>query len=281
MSLHERAMLGSLHIGWYQGKITDRKVTKEVEEKYQARKAGRWEKTLIAKESIDKVAKKGRIIRTIFNTRTLPWSDGERIFSSKSYFELMQEVNNAIRDFDEESDNFCAVFDALKQEAKINLNGLYREDDYPDTETLRDKFYANFYVSPLPHEYDFRVDIPEDEIEKLIEQNKQLEQIRNQKALSDIWKRIHKTVSHIAETIPNGKEPGKYFDSLTGNVRDLVKILPQLNVFEDPDVNDIMKDLESKICPIHVDEIKSNSRKRKQLANEADEILKKMKGILG
>ena len=69
----KRAMLVELTIRQWTARKHDRKVSREVDQGHGAQNAGRFNKQLIAKDALEKIAKKAGAIREFHYAHTLPW----------------------------------------------------------------------------------------------------------------------------------------------------------------------------------------------------------------
>jgi hypothetical protein len=88
-------------------------------------------------------------VRQYFYKITLPWSDeGLRLLPANFHFDLMARM----RGFEQGVDSFLRVYPQYIEQVKPELNGLFREEDYPVADKLRTKFgrHSNFDGTGLP-----------------------------------------------------------------------------------------------------------------------------------
>ena len=103
-------------------------------------------------------------IRQHFYKITLPWSDeGFRLLPSNFYFGLMERMREFEASFEQGVESFLAVYPQYIDQVRPELNGLFREEDYPSAEKLRTKFGVRLEILPIPSGADFRVQMSAEE----------------------------------------------------------------------------------------------------------------------
>jgi hypothetical protein len=103
-------------------------------------------------------------IRQHFYKITLPWSDeGFRLLPANFYFDLMARMREFEAGFEQGVESFLGVYPQYIEQVKPELNGLFREEDYPAVEKLRKKFGVKLEVLPIPSGADFRVQMSAEE----------------------------------------------------------------------------------------------------------------------
>jgi hypothetical protein len=155
----ERAMLAAVHISIWTAVKHDRKVSRDVANQHGAHEsAGRHNKQLLrGAEKLDALRTLAGQIRQHFYKITLPWSDeGYRLLPAYFYFELTTQMREFERVFSQSVDEFLEVYPSYIAQVRPDLNGLFREEDYPSAEKLRAKFGVKLEVLPIPSGNDFR-----------------------------------------------------------------------------------------------------------------------------
>ena len=118
---------------------------------------------------------------------------------------------------------------------KPELNGLFREEDYPAAERLRTKFGLKVEILPVPIGADFRVQMSVEEqarVSREIDANVRESLTRG---TEDLWRRVREAVAHMVDRL--NESESRFHSSLVTNVLDIVEILPRLNVNGDADLN--------------------------------------------
>jgi len=100
-----------------------------------------------------------------------------------------------------------------------------------------------------------------------------------------VWQRIHDVVSHAAERLTaysadswTGKVSNPFRDTLITNIRDLVSLLPRLNVTADAQLEAMRARLEQTLCAYDPQQLRESPIVRQTAADEAARILADMAG---
>jgi hypothetical protein len=98
-------------------------------------------------------------------------------------------------------------------------------------------------------------------------------------AMADLWKRLHDKLLHIKESlVVAGDGKKKIFrDTMLINARELCELLTNMNVTNDPELEQRRKELESAISGLTVDELRDSVLVREDVTAKVDSILDKMK----
>src|ERR1700739_3742570 len=164
--INERAMLAAVHISVWTAIKHDRRVSREVAEQHGAYAgAGRYNKQLLREaERLESLRSLSGQIRQYFYKITLPWSDeGYRLLPAHFYFELTTKMREFEQAFVQQAEEFLALCPSYIEQIRPVLIGLFREENYPTTDKLRNKFGVRLEVLPIPSGNDFRVTLSEEE----------------------------------------------------------------------------------------------------------------------
>jgi hypothetical protein len=269
-------MLADISISQWSMRKYDRKISNEITTQYNAdSESARLNKLLIAIDEGRKITQAAGEARTFHYTNTLPWTDeGKRILPSANFFDYVRELNVKKHKFWRIVESFWNKYDVLKEESKVKLGDLFKEEDYPPLEHLRSKYRFNISFVQIPDAKDFRVDLGTEAVNQIkleIEQSvKDAERI----AVKDMWERLHEAIQHIIDRLSS--KDAIFRDTLIGNVIELTDLLPKLNFNNDPHLNDLCKELTQSICTIAPESIRKDASLRKATANKAGEIIKKV-----
>ena len=272
MNLHERAMIVRVSISQWTARRYDKKVSDKVEKDYGSKDSGRWNKILISREAIQEIQSLCGEARQYIYRKTWAWGDnGDRVLPNHSFSEVDAELKNYKRKFDERVEKFCMNYPALIEEAKERLNGMFSKDDYPDPSRIQERFDFRIGYFPIPQAGDFRVSLDISEAEKIKaaikEENDRLLQIANR----ELWERIFKNVSHMAERLADVK--AIFRDSLVENIKELCDELDKLNIMQDKDLKEMVDRIRTHLSGEDPDELRNNRKLRKEIAKEANDIL--------
>jgi hypothetical protein len=255
-AISARAMLVSLSISQWSARTLDRKVTEEVAKQHGADSSvGRYTKTLLQSEALEKAGKVADAARKEVYALSLPWTDaGYRILPSAAYFDLSAKVAEYEAKWRAHVDAFLGEYDTERERARVRLNGLFRESDYPSRRELERKFCWSVRVMPMPEASDFRVQLGDSERDRIRRQIADSVHAAVAEGMSDVWRRLYDAVSHMAERLqaysvdPNtGKTTGAFRDSLVENLRELVEVLPKLNLTGDSSLEDLTRQVRDRL----------------------------------
>lgn len=270
--LQQNALLVSFSASQWTARKLDKEITNEVHTSHNAKEdAGRYNKLLIAKEHTDPIAKVVNKARTFHYEKTLAWGDNnERLLSTKMYFDYLTEMINLKSEFETAVRNFLANYDRVIDEAKIRLNGMFKQSDYPSRNEIESKFAFSYQFMPVP-DNDIRLNLQNDELDKIKASVEAAVKNRLADAVKEIWTRVKDSLTAMRNKLQDSD--AIFRDSLFSNVWELVELLPKLNVTDDANINAICNDMAAlKYTP---DEVRANAASRNNAAKEVDDILKK------
>ena len=283
------AMLASVKISVWTARKHDKRVSDQVASNNEASPhSGRYNKILIAKEAQVDITKIISKTRSMFYHNTLPWNDdGYRILAAKNYFDYMRDMGALKRKFDAAVKEFLTHYPDYQEQARESLGKLFDENDYPPIESLEKRFNFEIRILPVPSGDDFRVVMGEEDKKQIqadIEQRLKSAQIV---AMNDIWERVHTAVHHMRNKLssyyidPDTKSPkNRFHETLVTNLRDLVDIMPKLNIADDPRLDELCKELKSSLCQHDAQVLREDTNLRKQTADEANRILDQLSGYV-
>ncbi len=273
----ERAMLASVHISIWTAMKHDRTVSRDVASKHGAHAdAGRYNKQLLrGAEKLDALRTLAGQIRQGFYKVTLPWSDeGYRLLPAHFFLELTAQMREYERSFSEGVEAFLNVYPSYIEQVRPELNGLFRTEDYPTVEQLRTKFGLELEVLPIPTGTDFRVTLSSEEQARVAREIDENVRASLRTGTADLWARLRAVVSHMVDKL--GDPESRYHASLVTNVAELVRLLPDLNVAGDAELNRLAAEVENRLCYFSAKEIKQDEGLRGAMAGTASRLLDEM-----
>jgi len=279
-SLNSRAMLVTLKISQWRGRKLDKKISSNIERVYQTEgHAGNYHKLLIDHESFKAIGKSVNKIRTYHYGHTLPWlDDGARILTAKAYWNYVEAMGTYKGNLTNAIDEFVNAYEHIVEGERKRLGRLFSQGDYPIAECIRNKFSFDIVFSPVPASGDFRCDIGDENIKEIQEQIQGRVQEAEKAAMKDIWGRLFSVIKSFEVKL---KDNSVFRNSLVGNIYELCEILPTLNVSDDPALEDMRREVERSLANVDPDDLRNDDDLRRDKIKEAEDILKKMTGILG
>jgi hypothetical protein len=280
MNLNDRALLVSLNIGGWSGRKIDKRITQDVASANGVTtSAGRYNKCLLPGCSVlESIHAKDGHIRNKFYTNTLPWGvEGQQILPVSNYLAFMQDFRREKAERQALVQQFVTDYPTLVQQAQSSLNTLYDPKDYPDYQSIGDKFYMELQVMPVPAT-DFRVQIASDELTRIQQEVEQRVAAAQTTAMRELWSRVYERVKHIADKCADHK--AIFRDSMIENAQELCNLLPRLNFTDDPNLEAMRGEIEAKLL-MHPEALRTNPELRNRVAGEAKAIMDKMSSFMG
>jgi len=300
------AMLGSLNISVWEARIQDKRTKDEVlaNKGAKSKKAASVSKNLFSEcpelEAIKTIRSEARVW---FNSHTLPWDDnGNRLITTRQYLDVTAKVAEYESKFDGLVRIFVGVLGTAISKQAFENGALFDRSEYPTEDEVAAKFRFGLSLSPLPSSGDFRVDIGHEAQRVLAEQYERATAERVAGAVQDTWQRVKSQVEWVrermtavleydpdeVEEIKTTDEDGvvvsveikkrrrpKLYDSMLEQGLELCKMLSDLNVTNDPRLEEARRDLERALTRVDMDSLKESPELQRATKQAMDDILDK------
>ena len=232
MSISNAAMLVELNISvWTANKIDKDASRKVADDNHAAADAGHFRKNLMAGSHLRKeIADYAAGCRLWHNTRTMPWADrGPRLLPTSLFMDYKSEANARQAYFDNKVSEFLLAYPRLVQTAHNYLGTLFDPADYPEADEVRSKFGFRMVFSPVPDAGDFRIDLPQQELEVMRVQYETHANERVATAMQEQWGKLHGMVQRMSEKLvePGEDEEDKrrWHDTFLTNAHEMCSML--------------------------------------------------------
>jgi hypothetical protein len=278
-NIQQRAMLVAFTSGLFSPTKQDKKVTKEViTNHHAAADAGKFIKQLLPKEALDKVREVRDRAGAYHRTVTFAWTDdGYRILPSDQYMTYMEKFRGFKKEFEDAVDEFMGKYEQYVEERRAALNGMYDPRDYPHPTKARKKFQLGVNTMPFPEGDDFRVDIPDHELEYLQRESQNKYSAALAATTENLWTRLAEPLRKMAEL---ADPKTKVFDTVVSNLKEIVDLIPALNLTQDPNLQRIHAMCVNANLEVAPDEIRKDPDVRRETAEKANAILATMSAYL-
>ena len=286
MDLTRDAMLVSLRINNWSGRRYDREASDDVAVRNDADpSAGRYNKRLLRKEAFAAMTRTMSKARALHYENTLPWDDaGSRLLTTANYDHYTAAVEELAEQLVTERNAFIHDYDSNIDQARIGLGGLFRTEDYPAKDSLRHRFAIKYRIVPVPNPEHFLADLAAGDADRVKRDIEALVQERLQDAITDLYKRLGEAVDHVVKRLDVDAEgkPLVFRNSLIGNIRDLVDIVPRLNIFGDERLAQLCQQVKDRIASVDPDELRPSSSfspvTRARVRRDAEDLAAKFAG---
>lgn len=297
-SLATTAMLSSLSICQWSGYRYDPDASEELTRMHGAAKdAARVNKRLVPRSELEAITQAVSRARRDHDFLTLPWTDdGWRVLPAATYFEHTQKMQEHKTTVLAAVGKFIARYeDVVRNQSRLGT--LRKVTDYPgmrpDGETvsflfpreLQEKYSFATDVKPMPDANDFRVNIGDEERERLKKQIAESVQAALRASTRDLWQRLYDVVGHMStrmaeyNTAEEGKKP-KLYKSMVTNIVEIVDVLPRLNISGDEELNRMTDTIRQSLL-VDTDELRKSDTLRTDTAKAAAEIMQRMAAYMG
>jgi hypothetical protein len=281
MKLSDKALLVQLSISQWTARKYDKKATEQVASANNAAvQSGRYNKSLLPmNDFLANVHQKSTLIRKKYYANTLPWGiDGTQILPSANYLSFMTDFRKEKYEWQMVVNSFLSEYMRLKTHARVSLNTLYNEADYPSQDEVASKFDMDMSIMPVP-DGDFRVDVAEEELARITADVERRVVDASQNAMKEAWTRLHDRVQHMAEKLDDPK--AVFRDTLVENTREICSVLSRLNFTDDPNLEAMRQEVEQSLTKHHPDALRNDPDLRRDKAAEAKAIMAKMGAFMG
>ena len=264
MNLTQDAMLVSLRINSWSGRLYDRQASQQVAVHHDAdTNAGRYNKRLLPKQAFAALAATMSNARTSHYANTLPWDDqGRRLLTVANYERYTAALDTLIERVVRERAPFIEDYDDYVDQARLDLGRLFRLEDYPGTEALQGKFAIRYRIVPVPDARHFMADLAQGETERVRRDIEQQVRTRLNDAQRDLYRRLGEAVERVGERLREDEsgKPLVFRDSLIEHIRKLVDVVPRLNIFADDDLAMLCREVKDKFAGIEPDVLRPSGR---------------------
>lgn len=305
-SIASSASIGSLNISVWEGRKKDKTTEQEVQESKGARskRATSVHKHLLPESpALDAIKTLRGEARVWFNRVTLPWDDnGWRIITTAQYFEVMADAARFEQRFNQLVQVFLNTYSTEISKQAFELGALFNRADYPTVDELRSKFRFTLNINPLPLADDFRLNIGNEALKELRDRCMNDTKLRLQTAMADAWGRVKEqvewvhsrmtavlehdpdAVEEIKETDDDGnvtsvtikkKRRPKIHESMLDQGLELCSLLRDLNVANDPKLEEARQMLEKALVHVDVDSLKESKETQQSTQKAMQDILDK------
>lgn len=274
----QKAMLAKLRLGMWGAETIDRSVTAEVISQQHAQSnAGKFIKTIFASPHYDEYKKLAGATRTFVRANSMPWDDNAtRLLPVSMFDDFTEGVNVHFLALKEAKNNVIEDFEDCQDREKARLGDMFNPTDFPSVRSVADKFQHSMDFWPIPSAGDWRVDLDKERMSEMEASTKQMVTDRLEAAMGDLWQRTYEQLERLHKNL---SKDSRYYDSFVENLRDLVDILPDMNLMEDPRLTKLAEDLRLGLCTHDMDDYRKDVVLRGDAIKSCDKAMDTIKGF--
>jgi hypothetical protein len=305
-SISSAAMLGSINISVWEARKQDKRTAEEVmtSKGARSRKAASVQKHLFSEcKALEDIKSLRAEIRQWFNTVTLPWDDnGRRLVTTAQYLTVVDRIGKYERQINALFKTFVDSYSVEISKQAFEMGALFDRTEYPPAEEVAAKFRFSFVVEPLPTSGDFRVDIGNEAQRQMQAQYERAVEERVSGAVADAWQRVKAQVEWVKERMdavlaydPDAveetrtvddegkvvsveikkKRRPKLYDSMLEQGLELTTLLRDLNVTNDPRLEEARRELETALTRVDMDSLRESPEVQTATRSAMQSILDK------
>ena len=279
--LHEIGMLVNLHIKKWSARKRDKAVTNYANRHFGANDvAGNYNKLIIPKDALAEVNRIENEARLHHVKTTVAWGDdGDRLLTTRLFLEHQKVMDDFALRFEDAVKAFLDEYDVHVDAAKSYLGEMFNPVDYPCKEAVAGKFDFRIGVKPIPEEDDFRCRLGDMAVARVKKQIEAANKAAIQQSMNDVWSRLHGALDNMVTVL--SKEKPRIYSTLLPNMIEMARILPKMNIMEDPELDRLCRGIEARLVGVTTEEMRQDETVRADVANDAREILDVMAGYTG
>lgn len=276
--LHTNALLIKLTWHYWTGEIKDDGITKTTNDSLGVKgDRGRYLKQLFSDDFMEPMRTHTSSTKKYYYTRTLPWEDkGYRLVGTSVVEEVITYLNQSIDRYRNIVRIAVDGYDYHVQNQQSWLTSAWNIGDYPSAEEFARRYGGSLRVMPLAGSDDIRLNLSGDTLSMVRQGVEADTKERFANAMTDCWNRIYKAVTRVVDRL--SAEKPRIYDSLTGDIQELVDTLPSLNILNDTGLESMRKELENRLL-VDVEVLRADEGEREEVAaraRELQEIMEKM-----
>lgn len=272
--LGSRAVLADLTISKWLGTVTDREASNELADA----KGAERDRVKVVKRLFTNLRGITSVLDTMYNEYkhcTAAWEEGRRLLAVDK-FEHLTKIERECSDklekaLDEAKDRWADMLN----EAKEGLVGLNREDQFITFSEFRSKFRIKLNFFPIPEKGHFIVESEKKLVDEMTRNFDEAIKEKQLLATDDVKSRIAKAVKELVERLSGENMKFSFSHEVMDSIRSMVEMLPSLNLFDDPEINEMIEELKVNLCEVTDRDLKHKGKKR-VILGKAKAMLDKM-----
>lgn len=282
MAIQDKALLANLEIRKWGATKIDQRASAFVHAEFGSQEqVGRFVKNLIPKREMDDINNAAASARAYHYKMTLPWiHSGPSILPTERFIEYKTGMEEIKRRFDGAITRFIDGLPGIIAMARQAHGDLWRDEDMPSTGEIKDIFYMGVKFTPVPRTDDVRTTLSEfeqDEVRKELKTElDEATKLITRANFSRMAKVVNTLIDRLDRYDPTDKRSAPFRDSLVANIRDLVEVMPSMNLTDDPNIESICEEIGNKLAVFEPDTLRKVENIRTSVKEQAEDIAKKI-----
>ena len=288
MSLGKKALLVKVTVHRGQLSVKDKKAQHELAERHNAdSEMINVKKRKFLREDTKPLEKAINKVVPTFHYYTLPFQDGGwRLVTVDVLPKLEEELRKINNEIEEALSEMSIKYEEMLNNARRNLNTMFDPQEYKEFAVFKSKFSIETFYNPVPESGDVRVEADRDTIDSLKKQIEQQKDNAVKAAMSELWERTIFNINRLKDRLEAYKEAvekeerkPRMTKAVVEHIQDLIKMLPSMNITNDPKLEQVRQKLESEFADITIEHLKNDEAVRENSINVVNGILKNIDGL--
>lgn len=259
-------------------------------------------RVLLADKSLKKINKAFSKAERYHHLHTSPWEDGGmRVIANRLYSAYMDGIAALQRDVAVAVEEFVIAYPALVDYERAH-NPDFKETDYPSVRDIKRRFSIEVIHGSIQNKDDFRaIGISAEEHARIQQQMEDRAKLQLKGIVVDIYKRVRDAVFHISERLQEYEKreeriaeatekanrrrgankgvvevdtkTGIFHDTLIDNLRELLGVIPDLDLTDDPVLATMRQELANQLCVHDAEDLRKSEPLRQRVKENADKML--------
>lgn len=278
-TISSSAMLVELSISTWTARRLDKGTTGEVlRDKRAERNSGSFNKNLLVGcDELEAVKKFAANVRSSAHyNMTMPWSDsGLRLLPTVKYFDYHENMTALRDEFYRLVEAFLSVYDWEVMQVQTRLGDLFSRDEYPTSESVRNKFSFTINYIPVPDVSDWRVKMNHETARSLSSQYKDFYSDQMNRAMRDVWQRLHRECDRFIKQLSVDSEgkKGKLYQSTIDLLLHLTDMMEAANFTGDPSLQLAQRKLRTIVAGLDKDDLVRNPKFREDTKTAMEDAI--------
>lgn len=281
MSLQEKSLLVCITLGGMPSSRIDKDTTAFVLRSQAAQdEAGRWTARLWPKEALEPVRSIDSRIRAYHYSKTLPWlDDGKRILASRVFNDYSDHLRSLRFEREVAVAKFMSNYEDWIDRAREMRGTAFDYSEYPSRAKAERKFRFSINAEPIPCADDFRVSLAAPDMAQIQSDLTARIALAEESARRDLYGRMAAPVAALLDRLAD--PDSRITDSTLNSVRELCDAIPDLNVWDDPEISALRDRIAIGLATLRPESLKESRSDRSRAASKATSILAAMAPWLG
>ena len=277
--LRQRIVLVKVTFSAWQASKTDKRATQDLRSSI-GNDRGRVVKRLVDSAEYKRIGQAATKIRTYNYLMSTPWDDKDwRAISTRAYPKYRDHLDTLELEYSQAVQDFANIYPDIVASAPYDMGPLYDPADFPTN--IQGCFTVKRAIDTLPDTKNLMLELADDDLTAIRTDVESAFASKLQASQKNVADRLIEAISHLSErlTVQDGSKDKIFRDTLTGNLQELVDLIPDLNIANDPRINELADRARATLLSHSPQDLRDNPTIRQTMAKQAKTILDDMASL--